>query len=257
LLVTIQPLGEKPPIFFIPGIGGEVLVLRDLAVNLGNQQPIWGLQGAEYSDPTGKLRTVEQVAEQYAQAVRAAWPHGPYRLAGYSFGGHLALEIARRVALPGEREPLVVLIDTFPPVPGRNTSLLKRVRIHWDNLSGMKTPQALAGYLRARLRRLYLRLFRHAPARAIVQQLSAPGSSPRASMEMALAAYKPQPYAGRVVLFKARQREWYVDWDPMDDWKTFISGKLEVHTLPGEHNTLIKNPYAVELARQLQKLLGD
>jgi thioesterase domain-containing protein/acyl carrier protein len=257
LLVTIQPQGDKPPVFFIPGIGGETLVLRDLAANLGSERPLYGLQGAGAGGSARNLNWIEQAADEYEGAVRAAWPHGPFILVGYSFGGHLALETARRLAARSKTAPLVVLIDTYPPVPKRNTTLIKRVRIYFNNLGGLKGVREVAGYFRDRLQRIYLRLIRSRLVGPIAIQMSVPDRSPASAAQISLAAYRPAPYPGRVVLFKASQREWYVDWDPMDAWKEFISGELEIHTLPGEHDNLVKNPYVIELARQLHEVLKD
>ena len=36
-------------------------------------------------------------------AIRAAQPHGPYAWCGYSFGGLVALAIARQLSQEGER----------------------------------------------------------------------------------------------------------------------------------------------------------
>jgi thioesterase domain-containing protein/acyl carrier protein len=257
LLVTIQPLGHKPPVFFISGIGGEVVALHDLVANLGYDRPLYGLQGVNFGDSARNFKTIEQAAEEYGDAVRAVQPHGPYNLAGYSFGGHLALEIARRLAVPGQSEPpKVLLIDTYPPVPRRNASLAKRVRIHYTNLRQLNNAPEIAGYVRDRLQRVYLRLIRLPSTRAIAQKLNAPDSSPTATAHFALAAYKPQPYTGKVVLFKAAQREWYEEWDPMAAWQEFISGEIQVGIVPGEHKNLVKNPYAIELARQLKETLA-
>jgi thioesterase domain-containing protein len=256
LLVSIQPLGHKTPVFFIPGIGGEVLALHDLVANLGEERPIYGLQGADFGDSGRNFKTIEQAAAEYANAVRAAQPQGPYNLAGYSFGGHLALEIARCLATTSEAEPRVLLIDTYPPVPRRNTSLVNRVRIHYTNLRQLKNAPEIAFYIRGRLQRVYLRLIRQGSTRVFARQLKEPDSSPAATASFALAAYTPRAYPGKVVLFKASQREWYENWDPMGAWQEFISGELEFRTVPGGHYDLIKNPHAFELARQLKEALA-
>jgi thioesterase domain-containing protein len=40
---------------------------------------------------------VADMAADYTTAIRAAQPHGPYALCGYSFGGLVALEIVQRM----------------------------------------------------------------------------------------------------------------------------------------------------------------
>lgn len=257
LLVTIQPLGDKPPIFFFSGIDGEPMAARHLAANVGRERPLYGLQGFDYGDAARNFKTIEQAAEQYVADVRAARPHGPYILVGYSFGGHLALETARRLAAPGDADPLVVLIDTHPPVPARSPTLAARVRFHVNSLRMLGGARDVAGYFRDRRQRICLRLIRHTLTRAIGKQLIAPDNSPISAAQIALAAYQPGPYPGRVVLFRASRREWHADVDPRDAWSNYISGELEIRTLPGDHLGLINYPYAIELARQLGEVLSE
>ncbi len=254
-LISIQHYGEQPPLYFIPGIGGEVLVLRELAAHLGRTRPLYGLEGVAFVEPGRPIKTVEQAAEEYGSIIRANQPQGPYILVGYSFGGHLALETARRLKDLGADEPLVVLIDTFPPVPPRNTTWLRRLQIQFEIFRRLRGLPALLGYLRERWRRIYLRMARHQPVMATAKILASQIQSPITASQVALAVYHPKPYLGRVVLFKASQREWYVDWDPMDGWKDIITGPLEQRTLSGNHDSLIHDPHAAELARQLLEVL--
>ncbi len=254
-LITIQPLGDKAPVFFIPGIGGEVLALRDLTKNLGSERPLYGLEGADFGDGANKISTIEQAAEQYVGALQAAQPRGPHILVGYSFGGLLALETGRRLAAQSGTEPRLMLIDTYPPIPKRKLSLLKyiwvRAWFHFNNLRGLKDVRRVTGYFGDLLRRVWTWLIRAIAIRSGVQ-----ASPPPTAPQIALAAYRPKPYPGRVVLFKANEREWWLEGDPMDAWKEFISGEMKIRLLPGEHNSLIKNPHAMELARQLLEELG-
>jgi len=238
-------------------LAGDPLSLRRLAINLDHDHPQYGLHITDYGDSVRNIKTIEQAAEQGVGAIKNVSPHGPYILVGYSFGGHLAIETARQLAVSGEKEPLVVLIDTYPPIPLRSTTPVKRVRIHYNNLRKLKSAREVAKYFSDRFVLMYLRLFRYEPARAIAKQLSAPAKGTGSTARIALAAYKPKPYPGKVVLFKAKERKLYLDWDPMEPWNEFISGEMEIRILPGEHNNLIKNPFAIEVARQLQEVVAN
>ena len=68
--------------------------------------------------------------------------------------------------------------------------------------------------------------------------------------------YRPQPYSGRVVLFQASHLQLLNDADPMEGWKAVIHGDFEIRTIPGDHLNLIKAPYAIELARQLDEVIS-
>ena len=52
------------------------------------------------------------MAEHYLAAIRQVQPEGPYQLAGWSFGGTLALEMAQQLQKGGESVALLAIIDT-------------------------------------------------------------------------------------------------------------------------------------------------
>jgi thioesterase domain-containing protein len=57
--------------------------------------------------------TVEAMAAHYLRAVKTRQPDGPYYLCGYSFGGLVAFEMARRLLESGDEVALVGLFDTM------------------------------------------------------------------------------------------------------------------------------------------------
>jgi thioesterase domain-containing protein len=52
------------------------------------------------------------------EAIRAAQPEGPYRLVGWSMGGLVAFEIARRLETSGRRVAFLGLLDAPFALPG-------------------------------------------------------------------------------------------------------------------------------------------
>jgi hypothetical protein len=149
----------------------------------------------------------------------------------------------------------VALLDTIPPGPGRNAPFFARILIHFHNFGKLKGFKDFAAYLTDRLKRLFLRTIRHESARRLAQQIGLQPKSHISAARMAFALYNPQPYPGNVILFTVSQREWYVTWDPMEKWKDYILGKLEIRSIPGEHGTLINDPNTNELAQQLNECL--
>src|SRR5438093_10314798 len=66
-----------------------------LARFLEPDQPLVGVRAAGADGYGEPIRRVEGMAARYVAAVRAAQPHGPYYLGGFSFGrgrGSVALE---------------------------------------------------------------------------------------------------------------------------------------------------------------------
>jgi aspartate racemase len=67
-LVAIQPNGSKPPLFFMHPMGGEILCYRPIAMHLGQDQPVYGLQPPGLDGKEPLLTRVEDMAALYIQA---------------------------------------------------------------------------------------------------------------------------------------------------------------------------------------------
>lgn len=67
-----------------------------------------------------KAESVGELARQHLARIRKVQPQGPYRIAGFSFGGLVALEMARQLRQDGERVDFLLLLD--PMLPYRKPS---------------------------------------------------------------------------------------------------------------------------------------
>src|SRR6266498_3379540 len=115
ILIPIQPSGDAPPIFGIPGAGGMVLSLQPLARALGTKQPFYGLEHVGLDGTTSPLASVEQTAQANIAAVRKVQARGPYRFIGHSYGGVVAYEMARILLEQGEEIASLTLLDSVAP----------------------------------------------------------------------------------------------------------------------------------------------
>ena len=122
----------RTPLFVVHGAGGHVLNIKDLARAMNPSQSVLGLQASGIDGVSALGETIEQMAGTYLEDVRAVQPHGPYLLAGYSGGGVIAFEMARRLEAAGEPIGVLAFIDTFHPqmpVPHINVfTRLERLR---------------------------------------------------------------------------------------------------------------------------------
>jgi amino acid adenylation domain-containing protein len=116
ILVPIQPGGDAPPVFGVPGAGGNVLSLQPLSRALGPKQPFYGLQAVGLDGKTLPLNSVEQTAEVNITAMKALQPLGPYRLIGHSYGGVVAFEMARILLEQGQVTSLILLDSLAPAI---------------------------------------------------------------------------------------------------------------------------------------------
>ena len=76
--------------FCIHPLGGEILCYRDLALHLGSDQPVYGLQPQGLDGKQPLLNRIEDMAAQYIREIQTIQPNGPYYPGGYSFGGIIA-----------------------------------------------------------------------------------------------------------------------------------------------------------------------
>ena len=115
ILVPIQTQGNAPPIFGVPGVGGNVLSLQPLIRALGTDQPFYGLQAVGLDGSTLPFNRVEETARANIEALKTVQRVGPYKLLGHSYGGVVAYEMARMLLAEGEEISGLILLDSVAP----------------------------------------------------------------------------------------------------------------------------------------------
>jgi amino acid adenylation domain-containing protein len=260
-IVAIQPLGSRPPFFCVHGGFGAVLFYSQLTRCLGMEQPLYGLQAQGLDGGPIEHTSVETMAAYYLEEMRRVQPHGPYFFGGYSFGGVVAFEMAQQLRAAGEQMALLVLFDTFDPRNrARYTSLVERIRLRLrapelssprDKLEFLarcawgKLSSALEkGYKAAQNMPYRISRFN---ARAVPTQLRAL-EVVQLTNRRALAAYKLRGYPGRITLFRTENSD---SGTADHGWAEFARGGIEIHEVPGEHETIFSRPNVCVLAQKL------
>ena len=111
-IIQLRPGESGKEIFFVHPASGSVFCYHKLAKHTAFPGPAYALAYPfEELDPPD---TVPAMAEYHIGAMRQISPHGPYRLAGYSLGGNLALEMAYQLERAGERVTDITIIDAAP-----------------------------------------------------------------------------------------------------------------------------------------------
>jgi thioesterase domain-containing protein len=114
-IVPLQTTGGKTPLFCVhPGVG-EVLVFVNLASYFVNDRPFYALRARGFNEGETPFLSLDELVDTYVAAIRRRQPHGPYAIAGYSYGGAAVLPIAQRLEALGERVAFIGSIDA-PPV---------------------------------------------------------------------------------------------------------------------------------------------
>ncbi|MEI2581295.1 amino acid adenylation domain-containing protein [Scytonema sp. PRP1] len=260
-LVEIQPKGSKPPVFFIHPIGGEILCYRPLALHLGTDQPVYGLQPQGLDGKLPLLTRVEDMAALYIKEIQTIQPNGPYFLVGYSFGGMVAFEMAQQLSTQGQEVAILAMLDTCRPGYSTRLPFWKRVFVHLDNL--LRTGPAylkkkLVGWYKwgmYHLREKYMRLL----------GIKEPSSKDDKYWEIvnanmqAVTAYTLQDYPGRMTLLrtddKSRTDAVGEQYDPQFGWGDVVTGGVDIHYIPGGHFTFLDEPNVRVLAEKLNDCL--
>jgi thioesterase domain-containing protein len=112
-LVPLSRDGAGTPLFCFGGAGGLALRQLGLAHHFRGERPVYGLQPHGLEARGLADWTVRAAAARHVRSIRGVRAHGPYLLAGHSFGGLVAHEAAQILTDAGEEVALLALIDSF------------------------------------------------------------------------------------------------------------------------------------------------
>jgi amino acid adenylation domain-containing protein len=260
---TIVPLrvqGTLPPLFLVPGGGGDVISFMDLVDALGEEQPAYGFQ--DFNVQTQEsiyVQGVEKTAEEFIRAMTTVRPIGPYHIVGHSLGGMIAFEMARQLRKAGEQVGLLGLLDSSPPRKKRPTGTLRnRYLAHALNMKGLSAREKVEYVAEHGKAFLGKRIGEQKALRKLYQAKWVKKILWRDPLRYAhglMAEYYPTPYEGSGVIYRVTRRSLAVTWDVTAPWKQFILGGLEFYDVPGNHHSMIKNPNALKLAEVIKKNL--
>jgi thioesterase domain-containing protein len=293
-LVSIQPKGSKPPFFCVHPAGGGVLCYRDLSLQLGKDQPFYGLQDPSLELDREPIGDVKEMALIYIDAIRSLVPRGPYLLGAYSFGGVVAFEMARRLIEQGETVSLLALIETVSPECSREILSLQELDEGLLLALNVKQEARVAGLA---LPLSISRVSRLDPESRVEHVLEEVRRSNLLSPEIgisefrrymrlhwsrreAIRNYQPQVYPGKITLLRTnelamddfddlgeiidparlnaiREQESRVFQDPALGWQKLCTEPVDVHFVPGGHHTLLRDPHVRLLAETLEACIRE
>jgi acetoacetyl-CoA synthetase len=265
-LVLMRNGSEGPPLFFVHSIWGDVLGMRQLAVAMRADVTVYGLRarGLQGEDPQ---RSVEEMAAGYVEVIRSQQPQGPYRIAGHSFGGLLAFEIARLLADQGEEIAWLGLIDaelsTAAHPPARRWGHRLALPYHYARAALRQPREALRtlfGAVPKLLRRGFSRFQRDAAlaeSEATWMEGASAAHQRLASHFLQLAAsYRPGPYRGSMTYFLPTERRFHLFADPLPVWHRVTAGEIEIERVPGPHVGMVSGEPGQVVARQIDRHLA-
>lgn len=258
--------GATDPVFLFHPAGGPTSVYEGLVRLLPDGRAVYGLERIDDED------TVEDKAECYAELIREIQPRGPYRLGGWSFGGCLAYETARRLTAAGERVDLVFMIDSILPLPAPGKPAQEILLDRFDRFA--EHIERTYGVTLDIPREELARLGDEEQIRLVIAQLAARVPELghgvlRHQYESYVDArvaerYEPRSYAGPVLLLRAQEPHpltttldpRYLRTDDTLGWDAFCPD-LQVVRVPGDHLSMIDPPHVEVVAAALAARLEE
>ncbi len=266
-LVPIKPKGNKMPLYMVHGAGLNVLLFNTLAMSMSPEQPVYGLQAKGLNGVDEPLSNIEDIAAYYIAAIMEQNPTGPYALAGYSFGGIIAFEMAKQFDKLGKEVKMLAMFDTYayksPHFDPWLIKFYKRSRFFKDKVI---YNASLKGSIKdtiidksTSIKRKFIRNYWKLRYGKDQKQTGFFGYSNKID-EMNIYAekhYQLKPQNIAVEVFRAENRTFYMDDFENLGWANYAMKGVNIHKIPGEHNTIFKSPNDKIFAGVLQKCLDE
>jgi thioesterase domain-containing protein len=245
-LIEMRRAVGAPTMVCFAGAGGIAVAFEPLVRSLDVELRIIAVQmhALEYRGiPDFSVR---RAARRFLAAFRELGIPDPQVIIGHSYGGSVALEVAREIGHSGRAVPVLALLDTPPPryehaadgsphrhPIGRFTATAARL---WESLPGDRpidritaVPRMMtAGPIRYRGIKHYGGFFNRG---LVMQRL-----------------HVPAPYPGDAVIYASEDSSASVDFS---GWRQTLIGTIEFVSVPGDHHTMLRDPNVHALAADL------
>jgi thioesterase domain-containing protein len=253
-----------PPLFAVHPSGGFAACYQDLARALDGLV-VYAIQspGVEQG-PTGESWRVDSVvslATRYIQAIDSVAPDGPLQLAGWSFGGTVAFEMARQLHERGRPVTQLTLFDLPPwgsgePAHESGPAGEDEVTLLAELFCGIGADESRQLFPETNVRERVRALLRFAkvcaePDEAYVDWALRVAALVQAHHQAAR-EYAPSTYPGRILLFQPSE-----GWDgsPLEQnlspLQSVAGGGLQVCRMPGTHASMLVGDNALLAAERM------
>jgi len=255
MVVPLQTEGDGISIFCLYGIH----LFKEFAESLGKDQPVYGVYVAaegllidQTSSGSALHMSTDRLVAAYYEAILRFCPNGPYRLAGSSFGGLVAILVAAEMRRHGAEVDLVMLFDTILP---------KARHRNWTKWISNKTAAIVNGITKQTLRERLTGVknaLQKGRAKNETQESADRAAQifafRRSVFLQALKAWQAHAviFDFRVILFQGMDRSWLGSHTVLDNdygWRRYLKERLILIAVPGNHWSILKSPTVTELGR--------
>ena len=235
VLLPLRRNGDEPPLFCVHPAAGLSWCYAGLLRELRQGIPVYGLQSRDLLEPTSPATVAEKAAD-FVKQIRSVREHGPYRLLGWSMGGHIAHEIAVQLQEQGDEVDLLVVMDSYPRMTGgpvTRDEIIADIFEGEDVLpSDLDNPQGQAKVMAVVRRGL-------GDHDWVTDEVAATVLENFVANTQAMLEQTPRRYRGSMVFIKGN--------DPTPDgvrrpdrWAPYVDGQIVTHEVGCDHEDMIR-----------------
>jgi len=263
-LVLLRKGPAGTPVFIAHGLGGSVIDFYRLLTHIQCERTIYGMQARGIDGMDEPFGSIEEMAQYHLEAIRKIQPRGPYTFVGYSLGGLVCLEIARRLREAGDTVALLTVLDAY--LSRSLLSLSQRLQLFLRMISkrlgaaiGMSSEEkksSTSEELRAQMSagRGGVKLAQAAAGAWVTPAMARAADTAREAIKR----YRPGYYPGKMRFVRAAILTDFPA-DPKAVWSSRVK-EFESETVPGDHLGMIaKYPeqLGAVISRHLQEAAGS
>ena len=257
-IFPVRKSGASEELFCLPAEGHEGLYFRRLATHLAGKMDLSIVRPANTFHSMG-LFSIEREGIEVAEVIRRAQPDGPYFVSGYCYGGVIAAEAARQLALEGQDVRVILFEVPMPGSPGilRDwPAWIKCAKLQWRRIWTMKHPGLTRNVRRfllrvlwaalVPLRRLLLPIEHFAPIQWLLKQ---------AEYEN-FPLYKARVADAPFLHFLCTDEPSPIDSASRFAWRRIAGRGIEERFVPLNHQTVLLEPNLPEIVEVLLRWCG-
>ncbi|EXU77231.1 thioesterase domain-containing protein, partial [Erwinia mallotivora] len=247
-------------LFMIHESTGDITSYRELAHRLAPTISVYGIQPPVKREQPISLRTL---SANYVDVITRQQKEGPYFIAGWSGGGHIAYEITRQLFKKGKHVSYLALIDAV--LPGKKDAkkiLLSKSDEDVQKEILLRLIHNLNKDGTAKIRNI---LEDHGLAEAVLLMKKDGIFLPDIDMEFlkvkaeltrelsaACLSYIPEiiPSLGKIFLYVG---DCTGEADPSHGWAEFLATQLELNIIGGTHTSILEPGYVELLADAMSR----
>ena len=268
-LVLLKKGTSDHYLFFVHPAGGDVFSYYELASKIDPSFHVYGLQSMDFNLSD---KSIHALAERYLDAIKTEIPKGEYVFGGWSMGAYVAYEMAQQWhTLTHEAVPVILLDQRAPGQAevnaGEKISVLERqvaFARKIEHLTGKKnklTTHLLESLSVTDRTGLFLEAFKEShlvPDELETHQFQGFLDKMMEHHDIT-ARYQANHYEGPVLLIKAADSTAFEETDPAYadcyGWSVPVSEHLQTDSVPGNHVSIMRPPYAQAVAIKINETL--